>query len=81
MLVSESAYSPFTDGKSGVSDIAAPYNESRDNGGTIMFPFSVLEWPKPLEMEIFDSMTGYLLDLDKDPADVLSRWDEIVEDQ
>ncbi len=81
MLVSESAYSPFTDGESGVSDVAAPYNASRDNGGTIMFPFSVLEWPKPLEMEIFDSMTGYLLDLDKDPADVLSRWDEIVEDQ
>lgn len=81
MLVSESAYSPFTDGESGVSDIAAPYNMARDNGATIMFPFSVLEWPKPLEAEIFDSMTGYLLNLDKDPADVLSRWDEIVEDQ
>lgn len=81
MLVAESAYSPFSDGESGVSDIAAPYDAARDNGGTIMFPFSVLEWPKPLEAEIFDSMTGFLLNLDKDPADVLSRWDEIVEDQ
>lgn len=81
MLLAESAYSPFIDGESGVSDIAAPYEAARENGGTIMFPFSVLEWPKPLEGEIFDSMTGYLLDLDKDPADVLSRWDEIVEDQ
>lgn len=81
MLVAESAYSPFADGESGVSDLAAPYDAARDSGGTIMFPFSVLDWPKPLEAEIFDSMTGYLLDLDQDPADVLSRWDEIIEDQ
>lgn len=81
LLLAESGYSPFADGESGVSDIAAPYEQARNNGGTIMFPFSVLEWPKPLEGEIFDSMTGYLLDLEKDPADVLSRWDEIIEDQ
>jgi len=81
MLVAESAYSPFEGGTNGMAELAAPYDEARENGRTIMYPFGVLAWPKPLESEIFDSMTGYLLDLDKDPADVLSRWDEIVEDQ
>lgn len=81
LLEAESAYSPFVDGTSGVADLAAPYDEARANGGIILFPFGVLHWPKPLESEVFDSLTGYLLDLDKDTADVLSRWDEIVEDQ
>jgi len=81
LLEAESAYSPFVDGASGMAALAAPYDEARAAGGTILFPFGVLHWPKPLEAEIFDSMTGYLLDLDQDPSEVLSRWDEIVEDQ
>lgn len=81
LLKAESAYSPFKDGTSGVAALAQSYDTARANGGTIMFPFGVLSWPKALEGEIFDSMTGYLLDLDKDPADILSRWDEIIEDQ
>jgi len=81
LLEAESAYSPFQDGTSGVASLAASYDAARANGGTIMFPFGVLAWPKPLEGEIFDSMTGFLLNLDRDPEDVLSRWDEIIEDQ
>jgi len=81
LLEAESAYSPFTGGASGMSARAAPYDEARTAGATIQFPFGVLHWPKPLEAEIFDSLTGYLLDLEQDPADVLSRWDEIIEDQ
>lgn len=81
LLKAESAYSPFEGGTNGMAALAASYDEARANGGTIMFPFGVLAWPKELEGEIFDSMTGYLLDLEKDPADVLSRWDEIIEDQ
>ncbi len=81
LLKAESAYSPFTDGTNGMAELASSYDESRANGGTIMFPFGVLAWPKELEGEIFDSMTGYLLDLEKNPAEILSRWDEIIEDQ
>jgi len=81
LLKAESAYSPFSDGTHGMASLAAPYDAARENGGTVMFPFGVLTWPKALEGEIFDSMTGFLLDLDKDANDVLSRWDEIIEDQ
>jgi len=81
LLEAESAYSPFTDGASGMAALAAPYDEARAAGASIQFPFGVLHWPKPLESEIFDSLTGYLLDLDQSPAEVLSRWDEIIEDQ
>jgi len=81
LLEAESAYSPFVGGASGMAALAAPYDEARAAGASIQFPFGVLHWPKPLESEIFDSLTGYLLDLDQEPGEVLSRWDEIIEDQ
>jgi len=81
LLEAESAYSPFADGSSGMAELAAPYDAARAAGASILFPFSVLQWPKELEAELFDSMTGYLLDIEQDPEDVLVRWDEIVEDQ
>lgn len=80
MLDAESAYSPFEDGASGTPDLAAPYDEARANGGIIMYPFAVLDWPKPLEAELWDSLTGFLLDTDRSNEDVLERWDEAVED-
>lgn len=80
MLDAESAYSPFEGGASGVPALAAPYNAARDGGGTILYPFAVLDWPKPLESEIWDSLTGFLLDVTASNEAVLERWDEAVED-
>ncbi|MEV8466882.1 extracellular solute-binding protein [Fluviibacterium sp. DFM31] len=80
MLDAEAAYSPFKGGASGTPDLAAPYDQSRIDGGVIMYPFAVLDWPKPLENEIWDSLTGFLLDTEKSNEDVLERWDEAVED-
>lgn len=80
MIDAESAYSPFDDGASGVPPLAAPYDEARANGGIINYPFALLQWPKSLEGEIWDSLTGFLLDTEQSNADVLQRWDEAVED-
>lgn len=80
MLDAESAYSPFQGGASGTPDLAAPYDQARVDGGVIMYPFAVLDWPKPLEREIWDSLTGFLLDTEKSNEAVLERWDEVVED-
>ncbi len=80
MLDAESAYSPFDDGASGTPDLAAAYDQSRIDGGVINYPFAVLDWPKALESEIWDSLTGFLLDTSKSNSDVLERWDWAVED-
>lgn len=80
IIDAESAYTPFDDGASGMPDLAAPYDEARANGGIINYPFALLQWPKPLEDEIWDSLTGFLLNLDRPNDDVLTRWDEAVED-
>ncbi|MFY0681206.1 MAG: carbohydrate ABC transporter substrate-binding protein [Thalassovita sp.] len=80
MLDAESAYSPFQGGASGMPALAAAYDQSRVDGGVIMYPFAVLDWPKPLEGEIWDSLTGFLLNVDRDNEAVLERWDEAVED-
>jgi raffinose/stachyose/melibiose transport system substrate-binding protein len=40
----------------------------------------VLQWPSALDKEMWDSLTGFLLDLSKDNKEVLVRWDETVED-
>ncbi|WP_165610510.1 ABC transporter substrate-binding protein [Cognatishimia maritima] len=80
MLDAESAYSPFDDGASGTPDLAAPYDAARANGGIINYPFALLQWPKPLEGEIWDSLTGFLLDTSKSNEEVLERWDWAVED-
>lgn len=81
LLEAEAAYSPFVGGSSGTPALAAPYEAARSDGGIIMFPFALLHWPKPLEPEIWDSLTGFLLNIDRDNADVLERWDEVIEDQ
>ncbi len=80
MLDAESAYSPFQGGASGLPDLASAYDQARVDGGVIMYPFAVLDWPKELEGEIWDSLTGFLLDTDKSNENVLERWDEAVED-
>lgn len=81
MLDAESAYTPFDDGASGTPEQARPYDEARARGGVINYPFALLQWPKSLESEIWDSMTGFLLDTSaRTNEDLLSRWDEAVED-
>ncbi len=80
MLKAESAYSPFTGGTPGTAPQTAPYDAARDAGGVIMYPFAVLDWPKPLEKEIWDSLTTFLLNLDGSTSDTLARWDSSVED-
>ncbi|WP_368188471.1 ABC transporter substrate-binding protein [Aestuariibius sp. HNIBRBA575] len=80
MIDAESAYTPFDDGASGMPALAASYDAARENGGIINYPFALLQWPKPLEGEIWDSLTGFLLNTDRTNADVLERWDEAVED-
>uniref|UniRef100_A0AAN0MDJ1 Extracellular solute-binding protein n=1 Tax=Yoonia rhodophyticola TaxID=3137370 RepID=A0AAN0MDJ1_9RHOB len=80
LLDAESAYSPFDDGASGTPDLAAAYDEARAAGGIVNYPFAVLQWPASLDPEFWDSLTGFLLDMDQDNADILVRWDETVED-
>lgn len=80
MVDAEAAYSPYADGVSGTPELAAPYDEARENGGIINYPIALLQWPKSLEQVIWDSMTGFLLDTSKSNEDVLVRWDEAVED-
>ncbi|WP_179381673.1 ABC transporter substrate-binding protein [Jannaschia marina] len=80
VIEAEAAYSPFDDGASGTPDLAAPYDAAREAGGIINYPFALLQWPKPLEAEIWDSLTGFLLNPDRGNAEVLERWDEAVED-
>lgn len=80
MLDVESAYSPFDDGASGMPELAAPYEAARAAGGIRSYPFSVLQWPGALDYDMWDSLTGFLLDMDQDNEEVLERWDETVED-
>lgn len=80
LLDAEAAYSPFDDGGSGTPALAADYDAARAAGGIRNYPFSVGQWPGALDGEMQNSMTGFLLDLDQDNADVLVRWDETVED-
>lgn len=80
ILDAESAYSPFDDGASGTPELAAPYSRAREEGGVIHYPFALLHWPKSLEGEIWDSLTGFLLDTSISNEDLLERWDEAVED-
>ena len=81
MLDAESAYSAFDDGLSGAPDLAAPYDAARAEGAIINYPFALLEWPKAVEAEVWDSMTGFLLDTSQSNEDVLERWDWVVEDE
>lgn len=80
MLDAESAYSPFDDGASGTPEQAAPYDAARAAGGIRNYPYALLTWPKPLEIEIADSLSSLFLDLSKTNEEILERWDEVVED-
>jgi raffinose/stachyose/melibiose transport system substrate-binding protein len=79
-LEAEGAYSPFVGGALTMPDLAAPYTEAREQGSLILWPFSTLEFPKPLQSEWEDSITGFLLNIDRDNDDTLQRWDDVVED-
>lgn len=79
-LEAEGAYSPFTGGESTMPDLATPYTDARVNGSLILWPFSTLEFPKPLQSEWEDSITGFLLDIEAPNEDTLQRWDDTVED-
>lgn len=79
-LKAEGAYSPYTDGKSNMPELATPYTQARDKGSLILWPFSSLEFPKPLESEWENSITGFLLNLDAPNKKTLQRWDETIED-
>lgn len=79
-LRAEGAYSPYSGGVSTMPDLAAPYTAARDAGSLILWPFSTLEFPKILQSEWEDSLTGFLLDLDADNEETLERWDYAVED-
>lgn len=79
-LEAEGAYSPFVGGVSTMPDLAAPYTEARAQGSLILWPFSTLEFPKALQSEWEDSITGFLLNIDGANEDTLQRWDDVVED-
>lgn len=79
-LEAEGAYSPFSGGKSTMPDLAKPYTEAREKDSLILWPFSTLEFPKPLQGEWEDSITGFLLDMDAPNEKTLQRWDDIIED-
>lgn len=80
VVQAEGAYSPFQGGPDGVPDLAAPYGDARDAGASVLWPFSTLEWPKQLQFTWEESLTGFLLNLDKSNARTLQRWDEAIED-
>lgn len=79
-LEAEGAYSPFTGGRSTMPELAAPYTEAREQGSLILWPFSTLEFPKPLQSEWEDSITGFLLNIDEPNEETLQRWDYTIED-
>ncbi|MCT8159947.1 ABC transporter substrate-binding protein [Pseudoruegeria sp. SHC-113] len=79
-LEAEGAYSPFRGQESVMPALAAPYTAARDAESLILWPFSTLEFPKPLQGEWEDSITGFLLNIDAPNADTLKRWDDVVED-
>lgn len=60
--------------------LAKPYTEARDQGSLILWPFSTLEFPKALQSEWENSLTGFLLNIDAPNKKTLTRWDETVED-
>lgn len=80
LLQEEGAYSPFEGGANGMPDNARLYGEARAAGDVILWPFSTLEFPKTLQSEWEDGLTGFLLNLDAPNADTLRRWDDNVED-
>ncbi|MFY0682641.1 MAG: carbohydrate ABC transporter substrate-binding protein [Thalassovita sp.] len=79
-LTAEGAYSPYTGGTDIMPELAAAYGAARDENSMMLWPLSTLEWPKPLQTEWEDSLTGFLLNLDKDNEATLQRWDDTVED-
>jgi raffinose/stachyose/melibiose transport system substrate-binding protein len=79
-LKADGAYSPFTGGKSTMPDLAAPYTQAREKGSMILWPLSTLEFPKQLQSEWENSITGFLLNLDAPNKKTLQRWDETIED-
>ncbi|WP_283646168.1 ABC transporter substrate-binding protein [Marinovum algicola] len=79
-LEAEGAYSPYVGGRDTMPDLAAPYTAARAAGSLILWPFSTLAFPKPLQSEWEDSITGFLLNIDKPNEDTLQRWDDVVED-
>ena len=80
LLDAEAAYSPFENGASGTPKLAAGYDAARAAGGIHNYPFSVGQWPGALDGEMQNSMTGFLLDMGQDNSKILTRWDQIVED-
>lgn len=79
-LEAEGAYSPYIGGKATMPELAAPYTAAREEGSLILWPFSTLAFPKPLQSEWEDSITGFLLDIDQPNAATLQRWDDVIED-
>jgi raffinose/stachyose/melibiose transport system substrate-binding protein len=79
-LKAEGAYSPYAGGVSTMPELAAPYTAAREAGSLILWPFSTLEFPKALQGEWEDSITGFLLNIDAPNEDTLQRWDDTVED-
>lgn len=79
-LKEDGAYSPFEGHAVTMPDLTAPYTQARAQGSLILWPFSTLEFPKPLQSEWEDSLTGFLLNIDKPNEDTLQRWDDVVED-
>lgn len=70
--------SPYDDGVRALAPRMAPYWEADEQGATLDYPFGVLQWPKPLENEIWASLNDFLLDTSLTNDEVLTRWDEAV---
>lgn len=79
-LQAEGAYSPFVGGQATMPELATPYTEARAKDSLILWPFSTLEFPKTLQSEWEDSITGFLLDIDQSNDVTLQRWDDNIED-
>ncbi len=79
-LEAEGAYSPFAGGVSTMPELATPYTQARAQDSLILWPFSTLEFPKVLQSEWEDSITGFLLNIDGANDDTLQRWDDVIAD-
>ena len=76
----ENAYSPYSGDATPPPKFSEPYTAARKAGDVILWPFSNMEFPKQLQSEWENSLTGFLLNIEKPNKDTLDRWDESVED-
>ncbi|MEE9388335.1 MAG: extracellular solute-binding protein [Paracoccaceae bacterium] len=79
-LKDEAAFSAYSDGLSGLPDLADNYAQARSEGAILNYPYQTLELPGSLEGEMGSAMNSLILDLSQSNTEILSRWDDAIEE-